>query len=689
MSHLIEEDESNVELRVIGGDIDVEDDDADYVGLSEHQQARAARTRSGSSTQHERYVKMPDIGLISGTPSFDHPTALDEETWFERQKKSFMKHPFVRNVRRGKVSPRKGAVMLVVVFIMLLVVALCVSVVVMKTELDQHKQNAKDAAQLVMDNALHHTRVAPSLRADTRYLSTDVLEGRGTGTRGELLAVDYIATQMEVAGLERVAEEGRSYFQQVPLQGSTPDFSASPTPDEVCSESNAPFCLTVKKGKKSVSLSFGDDFVANTDLMMNKVATSADEIVFVGYGIEAPQYDWDDFGDVDVSGKMLLAFVNDPLATKDEPELFGGNALTYFGRWTYKYEEARRRGALGIILIHTDEMAGYPFSVLVNGAMGEHATLRNTKQRQERSSSDSELEVAGWVTKNAATRLLDLDGQSVDDLLDACNDRTFQPMTLKLSLSLEMHYTTRTFDGLNVVGRIRGTDNSSDTVIYTAHHDHLGIGPPDKKNDTIYNGALDNASGVSILLAIMRVFAQLPEAPKRDVVFMTYTAEEKGLLGSEYYCDNPLVPLENTMANFNFDESNPYGQTNDIVALGAKRSSVLYQVIKNAVEIENMTIAEYEDVVGTFFRSDQLSFYRKEVPSTMLFSGCDYVDQKKPEAYCKSVVDDYNDNRYHQPSDEYDDSWDMAGMVQMVRLGFRSGFDLAMSDERPTNDVDV
>lgn len=495
-----------------------------------------------------------------------------------------------------------------------------------------------------------------TVRQHLMVLSSDSLEGRGTGQPGEEKAIRYIAAQMEAAGLEPAGNDG--FFQKVPLLGSTP------TP-------RGPLTFTADNGE-TMELTFVDEFIASTDLESTEVSTSGD-LVFVGYGIDAPGFDWHSFKDVDVTDKILLAFVNDPIATDEEPNLFQGDTLTYYGRWTYKYEEARRRGAKGMLLIHTVQTAGYPFRVLSNSASGEQIQLATPPENP--------LALKGWITRESAHRLAQMAGTTLDDWFYAANERDFQPQELPVSVAIDIDYEVRNFEGTNVIGKLAGTTNPGEAVAFTAHHDHLGVGAPDDTGDTIYNGAVDNASGVGMMLTLAKAFGQADPQPERSLLFISLTAEESGLLGAEHYARNPSIPMAQTIANLNVDSGNVYGPTEDIVGIGAEKSEMM-DLLKAAAAEEGMRVSpDQQPNQGFFFRSDQLAFARAGVPAIFFGAGGDYIGQ--PDEYGQQVEADYVANHYHQPSDEFDTAWPMGGLVQQMKVAARIAYRLGYSTERP------
>lgn len=498
-----------------------------------------------------------------------------------------------------------------------------------------------------------------ALRPHIAELASDAYEGRGTGTRGEQRTIEYISNQFRQIGLEPGAPNG-TFFQEVPLLGSRPRDVGN---------------LRLASGEEQMDLAFVDQFIASTDLDTESVSISNAQLVFVGYGISNPGYDWDDYGDIDVTGKIIVSFVNDPPATPQEPNLFEADTLTYNGRWTYKYEEARRRGALGALLIHTNEMAGYPFTVLSASAPGE--------QMQLASPSENPLTVKGWVTEPVARDLARMSGTTLEAWLEEATSRNFQAREIPVTASLDMGFDVRRLNGTNVIARIPGTDRANEAIVYTAHHDHLGINHEmiARGEDGIYNGAVDNAAGVSKVIEAARAFASAAERPRRSVYFGTFTAEESGLLGSSYFAQNPPVPTARIIANINLDGPNMFGRTHDIVGIGAERSDML-MLLRWAAAGERMRVTpDNQPNQGLFFRSDQLAFAREGVPAVFIVTGADFVGRST--AWADSVRADWRQNRYHQPGDIFEGTEPFGGLVQQARVAIRMGWALAYSDMRP------
>lgn len=495
---------------------------------------------------------------------------------------------------------------------------------------------------------------AAKMRERVIRLSADDFEGRGPGTAGGKRAAQYIADQLKAAGV-KPANKG-SFFQNVKLVGLKADPATS-----------------LRIGPESYK--FGDEFVATTSAQTADVRVDA-ELVFAGYGVDAPNFNWNDYsGDAaDYRGKVLMIMVNDPPATKEEPNLFGDKALTYYGRWTYKYEEAARRGAAGVILIHTNESAGYGWNVV---------RTSNGSWRYEiaRTPSDETpfLKLKSWVTNDAATKILKSANLDIDDLRAKAQRRGFEPVNTGLKVNLNLKSELQTFDSPNVVGIVEGSDSKlkREYVVYTAHWDHLGIGEADASGDKIYNGAYDNASGVATVIGIAEAFAKMSkkERPKRSILFLFPTAEEQGLLGAEYYSMNPLVPLSKTAANVNIDGVNFFGKTSDFSALGAERSS-MEDVINEAARERNLTVeGDMRPEQGFFFRSDHFPFAKVGVPAISLRHGDNFVTPLKGEA--EAFFKEYTAKYYHQVTDEYKEWWDTSAMIQEAELGLAIGMKLA------------
>jgi Zn-dependent M28 family amino/carboxypeptidase len=500
--------------------------------------------------------------------------------------------------------------------------------------------------------------VESKLRAHVKYLADDLLEGRGPGSRGGILAAKYIASQFEALGLEPAAAD-RSFFQQVQMIGTRTDPSTK---------------LAVKSESAAAEFKFGDEFVAGTDLEQAEIPING-EIIFAGYGVNAPENNWDDYKGLDVRGKVLMIMVNDPPASPSEPNLFGGKALTYYGRWTYKYEEAARRGAAGVILIHTDNSAGYGWSVVRNswgGARFGLAPEANTPS----------LKLKSWVTEETASKIAQLGGKDLNQLRQSAASRAFRPAPLGVSLNMTLRAQSQRMTSPNVVAIYRGNDPTlkNEYVVYSAHWDHLGV-RPDQPGDNIYNGAVDNATGVAGIIAIANAFNSLAFKPRRSILFIATTAEEQGLLGAEYYATHPLVPFQQTVANINLDSMNALGVTTDITPLGAERST-LGKVIDEVAKENNVTVSpDPRPEQGSFYRSDHFPFAKAGVPAVSFNPGVKFVGHS--DKWGEEQFQDYNQHRYHQPSDEYSPNWNFGGMIQQARLAFWIGLRVANATETP------
>ncbi len=491
-----------------------------------------------------------------------------------------------------------------------------------------------------------------NLKSTIKFLSDDGFEGREPGSLSGELAAKYIAHRLEMAGIK--PGNNGSYFQPVSLVAVKADPKSK---------------LSVVGKNATFEYDFGREFVVSTSSQMENVNVEA-ELVFVGYGVDAPEQDWNDYKgkESDYRGKILVMMVNDPPPTEKDPNRFGGKALTYYGRWTYKEEEAARRGAAGLILIHTDESAGYGWNVVETSLGG------SWRFEVERDSNDNTpfLPMKSWVTNETAKRIFAQAGKNLDELREKAKSKKFKPVKLGIRARLNQKYDLKRVKSNNVVGYFEGRDArlKDEHILYTSHWDHLGVGKPNAEGDTIYNGALDNASGVAQTIAIAEAFTKLrpKDRPKRSQVFLFTTAEEQGLLGAEYYARNPAYPLEKTAANINIDGGNLYGITRDFGALGAERSN-LGKFVDKALKRRGMTFTpDNRPEQGYFFRSDHFPFAKKGVPALSIRNGGDYVG--KPADFSEKLLADYNKNHYHQPSDEFRDEWVFDGMVQMLDVVF-------------------
>lgn len=503
-----------------------------------------------------------------------------------------------------------------------------------------------------------------AIRAHIKFLSSDLLEGRGTGARGGEIAANYIAAQLEALGLKGAGSNG-SFFQPVSLVGVKADPSTK-------------LNLSGRNGKESFK--FADEYVAFTGAQTEAVDVDAD-LVFVGYGINAPEQRWNDYkgGPADYRGKILVMLVNDPPATNDEPNLFGARALTYYGRWTYKYEEAARRGAAGVILLHTDQSAGYPWGVVRTSNGSWRFDIART------SNETPYLKLRSWMTDDAARRMVKLAGLDLNDLRTRAASRDFVPIDLSLKGKISLKSEVKRVEAPNVAGILPGRDPKlrDEYVVYSAHWDHLGVGAPDKTGDTVYNGAVDNASGVASVLAIAEALQNLPAAqrPRRSSLFLFPTAEEQGLIGAEWYSRHPLVSLEKTAADVNLDSMNVLGSTHDFIPLGAEHST-LKAVVEAVARERGMRVSpDARPEQGSFYRSDHFPFAKVGVPSISLKEGNDYLGHSKE--WGAEQFKAYNTAHYHQPSDEYSDTWDFRGLLQETEIAMAIGRRISDMDQKP------
>lgn len=491
-----------------------------------------------------------------------------------------------------------------------------------------------------------------------RVLSADSLMGRGPGTAGEEKSVVYLESQFKAMGLEPGNPDG-SYIQKVPLVGIT--VKNSPT-------------LTFTKGGTSTALKWHDDYVAWTKHVSPTASLKNSELVFVGYGVEAPQFGWDDFKGVDLTGKTMVVLVNDPPVA--DTAIFGGARMTYYGRWTYKYEQGMKHKAAGVLIVHQTERAGYPFAV-VQGKTAEQFDLVTPDKNMNRS------EVEGWISLDQAKALFTLAGQDFAALERKAATKDFTPVPLGVTASVTLQNTLRTVDSRNVVAMLEGSDPAlkNEYVIYTAHWDHFGIGEK-IKGDSIYNGASDNATGTAGLLAMAKAFAAAKTAPKRSILFLSVTSEEQGLLGSQYYGMMPLYPLNKTLANINMDGLNTWGKTKDVVVIGLGASELDDYARAAAAEQGGRSLrGDAEPEKGFYYRSDHFNFAKVGVPAFDPESGIEYVG--KDAAYGRKTRDEYTENDYHKPSDEIKPGWELSGAVQDLQLFFTIGYRVASAARYP------
>ena len=498
------------------------------------------------------------------------------------------------------------------------------------------------------------------IRAHVKFLSGDLLEGRGTGQRGGEIAAAYIASQMELMGLEPAAEDG-SYFQKVPLIG-------------IATEPGSTLKLAGRGG--SVPLKYPDDYVA-WSRTEERVTDQRSDLIFVGYGIEAPEFDWDDYKGMDVAGKTLLMLVNDP--PSPDPAFFGGPALSYYGRWTYKFEVGLKKGANGVILIHTTPSAGYGFNVVQNSWSKEQPFVGRVP-------GDRALKLESWITDAKARELFKLSGKDLDEARETAGRRDFQPIRLGATATSHIISNVRKMETANVLGLLAGSDprKKSEAVVFTAHYDHLGVGKPEK-GDAIFNGAVDNASGVGILLEIARAYrhsASRGARPSRSILFLATAAEEGGLRGSEYYAAHPTFPPEKIAVDLNIDGIQILGRALTYTFLGADRTTLEPVIAWAGREYGFRSVPDTEPGQGSYFRSDHFPLTRIGVPAISIHQGNSF-EGKDPE-WGKRQWEEYNKTRYHRPGDEYDPDWDFSGLVKLGRITGAIGWAIASQENLPS-----
>jgi Zn-dependent M28 family amino/carboxypeptidase len=496
------------------------------------------------------------------------------------------------------------------------------------------------------------------MRADIRFLSSDLLEGRGPATHGDALARAYIASRLEAIGLEPGAPGG-GWEQTVDVVGVT---------------ATCPPFLRIVRGEAKEDLRFVDDYVAYSGVPESEVTLQDAEIVFVGYGIVAPEYRWDDYKGADLRGRVLLYLNNEPEA---DPNLFAGKRRLYYGRWDYKHEMAAKVGAAGAIVLHTDTSAGYGWKVVTASWTGEQLSLPAAP-------GDPTLPVKAWVTEAAGRRIARLAGRDLDALRAAAETREFRPVPLGVRMSLTLGNQVRRSSTANVIGVLRGRepDLAREAVLYTAHHDHHGVKPAPSGEPVVHNGALDNASGVAALLGIAEAFVALPARPRRSILFAAVAAEEQGLLGSDYLARHSPVPAGRLAANINMDGMNIWGRTRDVPVIGLGKSS-LDDWIRAVAEAQGrVVVPEVFPEKGAYYRSDHLSFARVGVPAAYVDAGTEVLG--KPPGWGRARQREWEDAHYHQPSDDLTAEWDLTGAVEDVQLLFHVGAKVADAPLAPT-----
>ncbi len=515
-------------------------------------------------------------------------------------------------------------------------------------------------------------RLQPALEAITpdgllahiKVLASDEFEGRAPGTKGEELSVKYITDQFKQVGLKPGNPDG-TYTQEVPLAG----IKSEPS-------------MVFKVGDKTIDLKYPDDFVASSARLEPEIKIENSDVVFVGYGIVAPEYGWDDYKDADVRGKTILMLINDPPipdpkdSSKLDDKMFKGKAMTYYGRWTYKYEIAAKKGAVVAVIIHETEPAAYPYSV-VKTSWG--------KENYEIDAPDKNIEAVkarSWITLDAAKKLLADCGQDFDALKKSAITKAFRPVAVDAKANIDIKQQLRSFKSHNVIGKLDGGDPKlqDQYVIYTAHWDHLGR-HAELQGDQIFNGAIDNASGVAAVIQLAAAFTKLNPPPKRSVLFMATTGEEAGLLGVKFYSEHPLYPLEKTPADINIDTVNPWGKTRDIEDLSDNNSTLDDLLAAAARHNGRVMTPNSQPEKGSFYRADHFEFSKQGVPALYTGGGKDLIG--KPADFGRQKKDDYTAHHYHQVSDEMNSEWDLSGAVQDIQLLFEVGYQVANGDKFP------
>jgi len=493
-------------------------------------------------------------------------------------------------------------------------------------------------------------------------LSSDAMGGRGPGTEGDVMARQYIADVMAEMGLEPAAADGgwEQPFDIVGINASVPET-----------------WTFVADGGGSVDFAFWDEFIAHSGVQMERAEITDADLVFVGYGIQAPEYGWDDYGDADLAGKVLVMLNNDP---DWDPDLFEGDRRLYYGRWTYKYESAAAQGAAGAIIIHTDASAGHPFRVVQPSWTGPQFELP--------AEGEPRTQINGWLTEDAARRLFELAGVDYDETLESARSADFEPVPLGITTSLALANEVTSEQTANVLGALPGSDpeRADEWIVFSAHHDHIGISPDESLEDRIYNGALDNAAGVAQILALAGELAAQDPGPSRPMLFAFVGAEEQGLLGSKYYAAHPTVPPGKMAANINYDGGNQWGLTRDVTYIGYGKSSLDEVVEAAAAEQGRAVLPDQFPDRGFFYRSDQLNFARIGVPAIYLDNGTDFIG--RPEGWGLEQLEAWTANVYHQVSDEYvppgeEGGWNFEGMVQDIQLGLACARSISENPEFP------
>ena len=517
---------------------------------------------------------------------------------------------------------------------------------------------SSDSGHLSVPSVALESFSVEELIEDIKVLSSDAFEGRGPSTAGEEKTVNYLVERFSSLGLE--PGNGDSYFQQVPLVNITA------APDML---------MYVEDENGRSTYNYGDDFMVWTKRVTDKIDLDGSELVFVGYGVTAPEYDWNDYEGLDVKGKTVVILINDPGFGGDDPDFFKGNSMTYYGRWTYKFEEAARQGAAAALIVHETKPASYPWEVVSGSWSGPQFDLVAEDQNMGR------VAVEGWLHIDTATELFENAGLDFELLKTQAKTRDFQAVSLRLNTSLSIVNTLEFSESRNVIAVLPGKKHPDEYIINMAHWDHFGV-DTSLEGDQIYNGALDNATGTAGIIALAKAYTTLPEKPDRSVAFLAVTAEEQGLLGSRYYGQNPIYALNKTAAAFNLDALNTMGPTRDIVVVGYGNSELDDYIEVAAKERGRYVQPDPEPEKGYFYRSDHFAFAKEGVPALYTGAGIDHVEHG--EEYGRAQREDYIANRYHKPSDEYDESWDLSGTTEDLILTFISGYRVANAPDYPS-----
>jgi len=498
---------------------------------------------------------------------------------------------------------------------------------------------------------------AEDLSKDVEILSSDEFEGRAPASRGEEKTIAFLKEEFLKLGLK--PGNAQSFFQEVPLVEITADPAAK---------------LKIKGREKLRSFAYGEEFMAWTLRVVEKASLADSEMVFVGYGIIAPEYNWNDYEGLDVKGKTVVMLVNDPGFATEDPELFNGRAMTYYGRWTYKFEEAARQGAAGALVIHETEPAAYPWEVVKNSWSGPKFNLTSEDNYLSRCA------VEGWITIETTRKLFDDASLNYDEIKAAAAAQDFRAIPMDLKASLALKNKIRYAKSKNVIALWPGSDRADECVIYMAHWDHFGVDPT-LEGDQIFNGALDNATGTAALVELAEAFTKLESLPSRSIVFLAVTAEEQGLLGSYYYASNPVYPPTKTVAAINMDALNIYGKMKDITVIGYGNSELEDYLEAAAAEQGRRVRPNPEPEKGSFYRSDHFPFAKQGIPALYADNGIDHVEHG--EEWTLAESEKYNKEKYHKPSDEYDPNWDLSGGIDDLHLLFKVGYRLSMESTFP------